>query len=473
MTKEPYNVAFRIFIPAGTSIFVINIDKSARHLKFSFTDLILMPDLFSFQAESYGMDTEEELAEKFTYSLFLTTLVPENFYGDEYTMPARILKTIDLMKSINDAFEAKRQPTVMEVPFFMDWYDTRYWDSTALSWDAFVRDEMALVYYTDGKFNEARDFNALPEHARGVKYANNYRFPDNYVENEEFLRMRLVIAPNVTSAWSTDVHLLAMGFSKKQIGERNAKKRLVFKNNNPDQYLILQAENTPLWDLTKFALKIALKPLLSMFTSKKVQAVVSRKDEPDNEEFKKSIDAALLELAEETNYPVTLTYDKDTKKFKFAFTESQTSSVMVLHIDKALSARMGFNLVTDITSANAESAKVDDRVDFTDIETKVRALTFDTNMVVVTDDSTNSCQTFGISGKLMTVLFPAVNGQTLIMSQNNVRRPTAMAPPSTNWNYTENVPITFRMSRSLTDNTLSDFTWKFGAYVVGVLTGSQ
>src|SRR6266404_6926332 len=138
--QEDVHVPFRILIPAGHSTFSVPVSKMDQKKHFFFTDLSLVPDMYSLQAADFGMDTDEELKKIINYGIYLSAHLTKDLYPGTYDIPTNIATTFDLMLDVNKAFERMRTDTADHLPFFIDWYDTRYMDSAAPTWDAFVRD---------------------------------------------------------------------------------------------------------------------------------------------------------------------------------------------------------------------------------------------------------------------------------------------------------------------------------------------
>ena len=137
-------------------------------------------------------------------------------------MPTEIKLTADLIKQINTYYESNKPTGIVSTPIFFDWIDLRFEKVTDKTFDEYYQ-SMAPTYYGED-FDPAKHFNALPRSARKVFGVNNYLLPTLLVgEVLENVRLRINIAPNSFASFSTDTHLLSMGFDSSQYGNRKYK----------------------------------------------------------------------------------------------------------------------------------------------------------------------------------------------------------------------------------------------------------
>ncbi len=227
--KKDIFVPFKCEVPPGTSTFEIQVPKTYLNRIFSFDNIMLISNLYAEQAQSFNEETEEELREVLSYEIYIQAVFitdkKEKFYGPTYEMPAGVTMTADLVKQINTYFESNKPTGIVTTPVFFDWVDLRFESDTDKSFEEYYQ-SMAQVYYSES-FDPAKPFNALPRSARKVFGVNNYLLPTLLIGVVlENVRLRINIASNLFASFSTDTHLLSMGFDSSQYGNRK------YKNDN-------------------------------------------------------------------------------------------------------------------------------------------------------------------------------------------------------------------------------------------------
>ncbi len=181
---------------------------------------------------------------------------------------------------------------------------------------------MAPSYY--GKeFDPAKYFNALPRSARKVFGVNNYLLPTLLIgEALENVRLRMNIAPNLFASFSTDTHLLSMGFDSSQYGN------IKYKN---DSFKIENKEFPKFWDITgnqKMLPELIVTPnkfrmfmevFEENFISKDYSLQLTKKDSIQNERFETELKNAFLGFEKTGNISYGVTYNETAKRFQFMF----------------------------------------------------------------------------------------------------------------------------------------------------------
>jgi hypothetical protein len=211
-------------------------------------------------------------------------------------MPPGVTMTVDLVKQINTYFESNKPTGIVTTPVFFDWVDLRFDSVTDKSFDEYYQ-RMAQVYY-DESFDPAKHFNALPRSARKVFGVNNYLLPTLLIgEVLENVRLRINIAPNSFASFSTDTHLLSMGFDSSQYGN------IKYKNDN---FKIENKGFANFWNITgkqkmlpelivtpnKF--KMFMEVFEENFISKDYSLQITKKDSIKNERFKTELKKSIF-----------------------------------------------------------------------------------------------------------------------------------------------------------------------------------
>jgi len=470
-------IPFKEYLPAGTSTFTIGIPKEYGDRQFYFDSLHLVSDYYVVEAQEDNVETDQEMGEIIDYQLSLGVkfnVKDFDFFDFEGTSfsPTATVKTPDLMVNCNNHFELKGRPNgFVKCPFFFDWTDDRYDQEEFGTWDNYVQNVMALAYYGQ-KYDPALHFDALPASVRDVDNSNNYRFPTVLSDvNVDHIRIRLNVGPNVTTYFSSNNVLLNLGFTAEQLGTRAANRNFAFINNSNYGYITFTARDEPLTVLVKAnTLQIRLKLTVEALQSRSQKISISRADMRKNVNFSDRVKAALSEIKRETCLDVQFNYDTATTIFSFVF-PTNPKMMEDIDLDPELANKMGFGLITNINAENRSGQPVSEKVDVKKLEEKARSLVYETNMVVVSDESSSANTTANLQNLFMAALFPSSFG-TLDMSPTSWSPPPLMPIPTVFGNSSNLVPAKFRLDRFIDHNILVRLSWSTGAYVSGVLRGT-
>lgn len=473
--KKDVYVPFRIHVPMGTSTFELSVPAEFKDRDFYFSYLVLVPEFYSEQAQVLDLDSKEELDEIFTYEVYMKIDYEQKdkLYPGNY-VPGILPTTLQaLMIDINNYFEIKKAVGTKHLGFFMDWTDVRYEEHRAESWDEFVRDYMALAYYGE-PFDMEKHFNKLPPSARDVRGANNYLFPLKLpAVTLENIRFRINIAPNTRVIFSNPRQLAQFGFGVNQIGTPNRRSQYEYPNEETMRFVRMTADNEPTDIIIKVIsdLKIYLQVNHIFYVTNTDDFTITKRNTFKNDEYETSMRNILQEFAKTSNINVEFEYNKQSKKFEFKFPDNLNFKNLNIVLPIELAYRMGFGVTNVISKENKIGEKVDDEPDVAHIQEKARALAYDTSVVVVSDDSTSSNTTSGISEKFMAALYPTNTGSLEISESEVCLNPPTMKLPNYNRSTSTHVPVTFKLSRFLDNSQLINLIWKNGAFVFGILRG--
>ena len=471
-SKEVY-VPFRNFIPAGHSLFTVQVPLAYAKRDFFFSYLVLVPDFYSLQAALFKLDTDEELNVPIPYSLlYKINLANESsLYPDSITIPATTINPYTFAKEINEFFETKKPVGTNYLGMFFDWYDVRFDNVEDLTWDEYVREITAIEYY-GVDFDEKLHYNKLPPSARLVPGANNYLFPTS-VSDELYkhLRWRINLAPMVDGLFSTPSQLFDMGFTLEQLGnQRRYKSKFVIENDSKVNFRTMMAENIPLVFLDKkYQCIVSLKSYLSTYSTHPIEFSLTKEESLKNSNYAKKIKKTLLDYNKESNFIMGFNYNDTTKKFSFVFPDNPILNFNVVEIPLELSERLGFDFVTDIKKTANTGGEVNDTFDIKEAETKARALAYDTSIVIISHNNSSANTTAGINSAYMAALYPSGFGTLEISPVEACFKPPTMKLPITLHGTPVTVPATFKLSRFLDNNKLTNLIWTNGAYIFGIL----
>ena len=473
--REVY-VPFKQRIPLGRSQFTVNVPHIYTDRSFFFSSLVLMPDFYSKEAQAENLEDQEVLDTRIDYEVYFKVIFDSTppFFPDTYILVARDITTTPLLAgAINNFFEIHKPAVATRLGIFFDWIDLRF-DGDRSGWDNWVQNVMALVYY-DEAYDPAKHFNALPLSARSVTGVNNYLIPTNLSrENLRNLRFRLILAPNTTAAFSTGGPLRNMGFSDAQLGARGKLNKLrIVNNENATFHFLLANTSFDEYIEKSSTFKVDLELTNTDYVSNTSVFSVTKGESVKNVNYEKVLKKVLEVISYDSNIKFDLSYSEGEKIFSFTFPLDRAIRLATFVVPQDLSERLGFELVTDITTNNKKGKPVPEDIDVKNTETKARALGYDTGVVVVSNANIRSNTTAGINEEFMCSLYPTATGTFEIPHLESCFKPATTKLPHFYTSSTGTVPAVFKLSRFLENDDLVHLDWKNGAFVSGLLRGSK
>ena len=465
-------VHFKTRLGTGQSQFTVNVPVIFSDRQFFFSSLVLLPDFYSLEALVEGIDDPDVYNTLIHYELQFKTnfLDKPNFYPDEYVLPATVTTVMELVKSVNEFFEAHKPTVASRLGFFLDWTDARFEEETN-QWDEWMKTN-ALTYYNE-PLNPEVHFNALPASARTVEGVNNYLFPTHLNDyDRSFIRFRIFLVPNANVFFSTDTQLQALGFSPNQIGELVTRKKYMWSNESNANFKIFEAEYEFTTRVSKTpAFKISLDTLNKNYLTEPVVVSIKKGDTLKNENYIEMMKKALDTFSYDSNLQLNIAYNKGEKTFTFGIPQDRAISRASLILPSELALRLGFNLVTEISFKNKKGEPVSDTIDVKQTEAKARALGYDTGVVLVSDANSSANTAAGISEKFMCSLYPTPTGTFEIPVIESCFKPPVTTLPNFYDMNNNTVPAHFTLSRYLDDGSLVKLDWRNTAFVSGLLRG--
>ena len=465
-------VPFKSQVEAGCSTFDVYVPRTYLNRTFSFDNIMLIPDLYVDQAQSFDLETDEELDQILSFEMYLKVDfdVRNVFYPGTFIGLAGSMSVAKLCSDANTFFESKKPSGIKHMGCFYDWVDLRFANVEGEDFDAYIQ-SMAPVYYGVA-YDPAVHFNILPQSARNVPGANNYLFPTEKSENLlQNIRIRLCIAPFTNCFFSTNGHLKSMGFSDDQIGPRVGRNQLVIKNDSKTSFRLLTADNPYSYVLIDrpSTFHMFLHTESNYFISESNYVGLSKRDAIKNENFEIAVRNTLVQFEDQCNLQFGFSYEPVSKKFAFSFPQNINMRNMRIVLVPELSERLGFELNREITEENRVGQKVEDK-NTKDTEEKARALAHETGSIIVSDFYSGSNTTLGINDRYMGSLYPTETG-TMVVHVNELcnEKPTMtirddiMTPPL--------IPVTFLLSRFLDKSKLVNLIWKESFTMLGTLRG--
>lgn len=469
---------FRIPIMSGQSSFAVRVPR--HHLennrKFYFSQLNLVPDFFSKDAQKQQLDADPEMETiiemdvhvKINYGNYKTVYMPE-----AYVNSAAVSKTIDAIAAINDYFETHKPDFAVTTPIFIDWVDIK--EEATQEITEYVP-EMAPIYYGE-EYDETEHFNFLPNSVRGIETANNFRPPLETITSEtayaERVRLRFWMAPFTRAVFSSkEPFATDFGFMVDQIGTYNAQYKQYHLNNDTAHWKpVMVGKLAPKLELTRKDFRMAVIPTRQTNDGniKKIQMV--RKDWYDDAKLTEILTERFKQTMRFANIVFTFGYDETNKKFFFNFPESDAVNLIV-QCEPELTQRLGFGTGSTIIKG-MQALPQEDNTGILDAKKKALTVVYDTGPILCTLDQMSSNTTSGALDHYMAALYPHESG-ILSMPPPTACSCTANLTPIHPLTQTSAayVPVVFRLLRIYEDQSISDFAWKCKGYIYGVLQGT-
>jgi hypothetical protein len=468
---------FRIPILSGQSTFTVRVPH--HHLqgnrKFYFSQLNLVPEYFSIDAEKEKLDADPDLEQTVTMDVQVTVKHgdPKTLYSkDGYTNKESMSNTADAIVNLNNFFESKKPSFAQTSPMFIDWVDRI--EQKTMDIETYVIRMAGIYYNKDYEAQEHLDF--IPHSVRGVHDSNNYKLPLGLMKaGDAFnkrIRLRLWLAPYTKVVFSSkDPFVSDFGFLEKQLGTFSASKKQYHLTNDTGYYVpAIIAENPPNVILTRANFKINVGSSSSSIVGSIRGIQMNKKDWLDNEKLAEALTEKFKLSSRMTNTVFAFGYDKPNKKFVFNFPDSDQVGV-IIQCEPEFAHRLGFGTNT-IIMKGMQALPQEDRYSIFDAKKKALTVVYDTGPILCTLDQMSSNTTSGALDHYMAALYPHNSGilcmpQSVCSCSSNLTPIYAKTLASA-----AHVPITFRLLRIYEDQSISDFAWKCNGYIYGVLQGT-
>jgi len=466
---------FRIPITSGQSTFTVRVPH---HLlqgnrKFYFSQLNLVPEFFSIDAEKENLDADPDLDQLITKDVHVIVKHgdPKHMYSkDPYTNTTSNSKTADAMAAINQYFEGKKPAFALGTPMFFDWVDIVAQKSMDV--ETYVI-RMAQVYY--GKEYDATEhLDYVPNSVRDISNVNNFKPPLGLMKSgdafNQRIRLRLWLAPYTKVAFSSqDPFVPDFGFTEDQLGKK-ANNQYLLVNDKGHYSPVIVGKTAPNVNLSRarFSINVGSSSSSIEGTIRKIQ--MQKKDWLDNEKLIETLMEKFKLTSRALNTNFSIGFDKPNKKFFFTFPQSDLVGV-IIQCEPEFAHRLGFGSQTVIVKG-MEALPQEDRYSIFDAKKKALTVVYDTGPILCTLDQMSSNTTSGALDHYMAALYPHESGilampQSVCSCSSNLTSINAKTHASA-----AHVPITFRLLRIYEDQSIADFNWKCNCYVYGVLQGT-
>lgn len=469
---------FRIPILSGQSTFSVRVPR--HHLennrKFFFSQLNLVPDYFSQDAEDQNLDADPDLEQMVETNVFLKIKYDNYkkvYMPDPYTNTATTPKLKDAIANINAYFENHKPDFALTTPLFIDWIDAV--EEKAKKDILTYVPSMCKIYYNAETTSDFTDY--LPSSARMLDKVNNFMPPlGTMISTQAFadrIRLRFWMAPFTKVIFSSkEPFANDFGFMEDQLGTYYpGPKQYHLVNDTPAWKIMMTGKLAPKLDLTRKDFKMAVIPsrIINEGYIGKIQ--MKKRDWLDDEKLTQALSQRFQQTIGMSNIIFSFGFNAEEKTFYFKYPTSDMVDI-IFKCEPRFAHRLGFGYEDTITKGMKALPKAV-RETITDAKKKALTVVYDTGPILCTLDQMSSNTTSGAIDHYMAALYPHESG-ILAMPPPSVCSCTANLTtihPMTQ-SLAAYVPITFHLLRIYEDESIRDFQWKCNGYVYGVLQGT-
>ena len=463
-------IPFRKKVTPGSSEFEIGVPEEwINDYEFFFSNIHLVPDYFSRMATQYELDPARELELQRSLDLRVRVCYPVvKAVVPSYTLSASTppLMTYRFVAAFNNHFFANKNTHQRFCGVFMDWCPKDVYQDP----DGYVLDRNGAFYPSPDAYDEDKHYGKLPDpEVRKFPWVNNYTLPINEKVLTSQVRLRICLAPKTSLYCSNLTIFKSLGFNEVDLGPlmKATGSQDLLVNDTEDWKIFRASLPPPILFVHKANCKFACAPSAAVVVAVAEPVELSVEQWGDNAEVVEAMNRSLEAVGDVLNVKLSVLYDSDTFKFKFAF-PSDGKMEASLEMDPELSNRLGFGVGSAIDRfAVGEPRDTTQKV--VDAHLMSQALVMDTGNVNVylADAPSNTLK--GDAGFLMADLYPDPQG--LLKPLHGVCEPAA-TQVVTRLKDTENrVLLRFRLGRVYELGNVDRFEWRTAAYVFGTLSG--
>lgn len=469
---------FRIPIENGESTFTVRVPR--HHLesnrKFFFSQLNLVPDFFSKDAEKQQLDADPDMEKMMELDVHIKIFYNDYkqlYAPDAYSNSLTTTKLVNAMAAINAYYERHKPDFALTTPVFIDWIDILEDGKREIA--DYVQKNASIYYGKEYDWAEHGDF--LPASARILENVNNFMPPLGTMTSDpdyaERIRLRFWLGPFTKAVFSSKEPMANdFGFMDTQIGTYLPQFKQYHLINNKSYWRpVMIGQLAPKLELTRKDFKMSIIPSVPFIEGTIRDIQIKKRDWYDDAKVTELLMERFQQSSRFTNCIFSFGFDDTEKKFYFNFPNSESINV-VIQCAPEFAKRLGFGNQNTITKG-MQAQPQEDKSGIIDAKKNALAVVYDTGPILCTLDEMSSNTTSGALDHYMAALYPHESG---ILSM----------PPPTACSCTANltsihplkqtsaayVPITFRLLRIYEDQSISDFAWKCKAYIYGVLQGT-
>jgi hypothetical protein len=462
---QTVNIPFSIRLEAGDTGFSINVDKKYTtnpNRLFGFSSVTLTPDYFSRQAFKLNLDSEEELKALVNHHFYIDVEYENNFFdGHPYTPSATPIAFHDVLRTINAHTLLHNGYNVPALPVVFDWVHV-------LSLGKRTPEERKQFYIDNHNDLYGSEYDpdnppasVLPLEFEEVNvYVNTWPFPTNKAVLKN-IRVRIILAPNITVAFSNTLLPTAMGFAESQYTQV-VRNQYRIQNVNASGFKSIVCMKPPTFDDVAYITKMHIYPTAKAIVSERGTLSTTKERERKPSLLVSDWNSAIQALAKTMNVNFSLELESEEKLYKLLF-PTDWGIKLRLRVPAYVAHKLGYGhvnyIAADMTNIPYSD---DDEIVITNVEAISKVLVYDTGMVVVSLDQQASQQTHQFTNTVMAILESDDAGvMTTKPGLQFSRVPVSHFNPN----------LEFVLSRFSETNEPIPLGWKVGAYIRGVLVG--
>jgi len=458
--KDNVFVPFKVKLSPGDSKFHLDIPDNVLDMKFSVTDLDLVPSFYSMQAAQMNLNEDVEFSAPLAEPLTLKLKFRKK-YSDISDYEGKQANVVDFVKDFNEYVELNRPAYSARTLAFIDWVIVNRENVVyAGNVNDLVRQNSELLY----QVRDPVDFlTSMPESVSDLLQINDYVLPQDFstVEN---IRMRIWLAPYSRVIIRSQEIVDTLGFQG-QIDVRNKQ----FSLNNPNAvWRTMIGKTKPQQTFAKTGWKITVGPL-DIPSSPIFYLMISKAMLTKPSLLAYEVNEGLKTIETKTNFSTKLFYTPLDGRYQFRFPDSKNVDATVV-LPKAVASTLGFldNSVNRRTKC-LPTAKDDDNLDTLKL---CRALTIDTGAIVLTQSNLSANNLIGSTNNYVATLKPTTVGTMSLLKLDActpVLNLDALNPSAT----PAHRIVQFQMCTFDDDRNLKPLDWPCSGYLQGMLVGQK
>jgi len=458
--KDNVFVPFKMKLSPGESKFDLDIPDNVLDMKFSVTDLDLVPSFYSMQAAQMNLNEDVEFSAPFAEPMTLKMKFRKK-YSDIPDFEGKKEKVVEFIKDFNEHVELYRPSYSFRTLAFIDWVlvnqENEQFPGNV---NDHVRQNSDLLYQVP---DPAEFSNALPESVNDLVQSNDYVLPEEF-DTVENIRIRIWLAPYSKLLIRSQEIVDTLGFQK-QIDPKNKQ----FLLNNPNAvWRVMIGKTKPLKTFVKTGWKITVGPL-DIPSSPIIYLMISKAMLTKPSLLAYEINEGLKTMEVKTNFSTKLFYTQLDGRYQFRFPDSKNVDAVVV-LPKIAASTLGFldNSVNRRTKC-LPTAKDDDNLDTLKL---CRALTIDTGAIVLTQSNLSANNLIGSTNHYVATLKPTTVGTMNLLKLDSctpVLNLDALNPSAT----PAHRIVQFQMCTFDDDRNLKPLNWPCSGYLQGMLVGQK
>jgi len=450
---------FRQELRAQQSSFTTQVPSHDSDYYLFFEDLEVVPSYFNEAANDLDLDPDEELKSLISYDIsYKVEYVVPKIRSQHILFPAFKWGDVDLpqfLKQFNQFWHDNKPSHMHWGGCFIDWVIIDEHGKAPSKINDYVEARLSEFY---GDHQNTGHFGALPESVVHLQSANNYDLPTDYMAWNN-LRLRIFLAPFLKLTFKQKTILEVLGFKDQYVND--------VIENSTSRYSYQVAANRPLIGFNTKLNDCFLEPI--NFSTPPGILLLSNEMLKRPDQVAWEVNKALRRLAPNTNFDLSLTYQKDRHKWKFNW-PANARIIVTVDLNRTVAQALGYlnNIINrDTFSKTAKSGAASS--EYLD---RARTLTVDTGPIICTQSDVASCNLAGISERFVAELKSTDFGR-MSMNRNLACKPHLILSGRNRGTIRDTCTLYFRLYNLDSAGQLSPLSWPCKSYVQGMMLGRK